>query len=428
MIASQFEKQILGSEPWLKSLQKEAMSRFSSLGFPTLKQEEWKYTNVEPIQKLPFQFLDLNESSFPSIEQNHEQLSARLVFLNGHYVEKLSWTKGLVPGVLAGSLRHFLKEKREIVEAHLSRYASFQNHSFVALNTAFIQDGAFIYLPHGMILDKPIEILFISEGKASFVSQPRNLIVAEALSQASIIEQYQGRASSPYFTNSVTEIFAADSAIIEHSKIQEESEKAYHIFSLGVQQERQSKVTSHSISLGAALSRHDLTSLLHAEGGECVMNGLYLTRGQQHVDHHTTIDHAKAHCVSQELYKGILSGHSKGVFNGRVIVRPHAKKTNSSQANKNLLLSEGAEIDTQPLLEIFNNDVKCSHGATTGRLDPKQIFYLKSRGINDAFAKSLLSYAFASEILEKLKFNFLKTKLQTVLFDRLMENIREELQ
>ncbi len=390
---------------------------------------------MEAITKLPFDFSPTHgsTSSPRTVDQDpfilslsKDPVATRLVFMNGSYSKELSFAQSLPAGVLIGTLSDALQKNSEIIEAHLSRYASFKQQAFVALNTAFVQEGAFIYLPKGVVLEKPIEIFFISQSDKSFVIQPRNLIIAESASQVAIVEHYVGY-DSVYFTNAVTEIFAADSAVIEHVKVQEESEKAYHIFSLGVQQERQSSVTSHSISVGAALSRHNLTSVLNAEGSECVMNGLYLGSGEQHVDHHTVIDHAKPHCVSKELYKGILDDKSRGVFNGKVIVRPHAEKTNSSQSNKNLLLSDEAEIDTEPLLEIFNNDVKCSHGATTGRLDPKQIFYLRSRGISEAFARSVLTYAFASEVIEKLKITSLRDRLQKNLFNRLIKNVERGL-
>ncbi len=415
MIASQFKKQKF-ENTWMKNLKSDAFARFSVLGFPTLKNEEWKYTNVEAITRLPFEFAE--SSSLDSLKCS-EEASACLVFVNGFYSEKLSQVKNLPSGILLGSLSDFIQKKPELIQEHLSKYSSYQKHPFVALNTAFVREGAFVFIPKGITLEKPIEIIFISESSRTFVVQPRNLIVAESASQATIVEHYIGK-DAVYLTNAVTEIFAADSAVIEHVKVQEESEKAYHIFSLGIQQERQSNVTSHSISLGAALSRHDLSSVLNAEGSECVMNGLYLTFGSQHVDHHTLIDHAKPHCVSQELYKGILADKSRGVFNGKVIVRPNAEKTNSSQSNKNLLLSDEAEIDTEPLLEIFNNDVKCSHGASTGHLDPKQIFYLRSRGISEDYARSMLTYAFAGEVIDKLKIPSLRESLQKKLFDRLM--------
>lgn len=431
MIASQFKQQKFENS-WMNNLKSDAWACFSALGFPTLKNEEWKYTNVEAISRLPFDFSSIHASTLRQtqgsvrmlgqiLSPSKNQLGARLVFVNGMYSKELSQTENLPSGIRVGSIAEFIQKEPDLIQQHLSKYSSYQKQAFVALNTAFISEGAFIFIPQGVVLENPIEVLYVSESEEMFVAQPRNLIIAEKSSQASIVEHYIGK-DSIYFMNAVTEIHAADSAVIEHIKVQEESEKAYHVFSLGVQQERQSHVTSYSISLGAALSRHDLNSVLNAEGSECVMNGLYLTFGSQHVDHHTVIDHAQPHCMSQELYKGILADRSRGVFNGKVIVRPHAIKTNSSQSNKNLLLSDEAEIDTEPLLEIFNNDVKCSHGATTGHLDPKQIFYLRSRGISEDFARSMLTYAFAGEVIDKLKIPSLRGRLQQNIFDRLMKN------
>lgn len=424
-IASKFDQQVASASAWLHPLKTKAMARFSALGFPSLKHEEWKYTNVEPLTHLPFEYS--TTSLIDAIPNTLKEVSARLVFVNGNFSEKHSSIKDLPKGLTCGPLSKFLQEKSSIVEAHLSKHVTFEDHAFVALNTAFVQEGAFIHIAAHAIVEKPIEVIYISNLAQSFVAQPRNLIVAEAQSQASIVERYVGQ-DSVYLMNSVTEISAADSAVVEHVKLQEESEKAYHLFSLGIHQGRQSRVSTHSISLGASLARNDLTSILDAEGAECIMNGLYLTSGKQHVDHHTTLDHAKPHCSSQELYKGILGGSSRGVFNGKVIVRPHAIKTNSAQSNKNLLVSDNAEIDTKPLLEIFNNDVKCSHGATTGRLDPKQIFYLRSRGIGEDYARSLLSYAFAGEVIDKIQVAPLRERLQGLLFDRLMLDAQRSLQ
>lgn len=418
-ILSKFDQQLASESAWLNPIRKEAMARFSALDFPSLKHEEWKYTNVAPISHLPFEYAPA--SSIESVADTLEDVSARLVFLNGHFSERDSRIQNLPQGLTCGPLSQFLKQKSPILQQHLSKYVGFQDHAFAALNTAFVAEGAFIHVAAKAILEKPIEIIYISDSSSPFVAQPRNLIVAETQSQASVIEKYVG-VDSVYFLNSVTEIAAAESAVLEHVKLQEESEKAYHLFSLGIHQARQSRVSTHSISLGAQLARNDLTSVLNDEGAECIMNGLYLTSGSQHVDHHTTLDHAKPHCSSQELYKGILDGKSRAVFNGKVIVRPHAVKTNSAQSNKNLLISDDAEIDTKPLLEIFNNDVKCSHGATTGRLDPKQIFYLRSRGIGEDYARSLLSYAFAGEVVDKIQVASLRKRLQQLLFDRLMKD------
>ncbi len=421
-----FEKDFKNSGPsWLAELRNEGLKSCEALGLPDQRQEDWKYTNARAVVETPYQ---LGRPYQPD-QINYDELKCvrfgkfkgvRLTFVNGHFAESLSQREGLPAGVKVQSLHEVLEKNPELIRKYLTRQASFEAQPFVALNTAFIQDGAFVYLPSGTVVENPIEIYFVSlaNGVAT-VSHPRNLIVAESNSQATIVENYAGKKSErPYFTNAVTEIFVGEGAVIDHYKLQDEYEGAFHLASAGIRQERESSYTSHNISLGSAIARNEIHTLLGAEGADCTLNGLYMVHGSQHVDNQTSIDHAKPHCTSKELYKGILDDKSQGVFNGKILVRPNAQKTNARQTNNNLLLSREALVNTKPLLEIFANDVKCSHGATIGRLDENQLFYCRSRGLDEELARHLLTYAFASEVLQLVKIPSLQHQLEEILLNR----------
>ena len=416
---------------WVHELRKAAIARFAELGFPTTRHEEWKYTAVAPIAKVPFTRVGDDRPMFLSwaLKRLGFGLSegARLVFVNGHYAREYSSLRALPGGVRAGNLAAALADDWERVEPHLARYARYQDHAFVALNTAFIEDGAFLYLPAGTVVGDPIHLVFIStaRGTAS-ASHPRNLIVAGHNSQATIVETYVGTDKAVYFTNAVTEVVVGENAAIDHYKLQRESEEAFHVATLEVHQGRSSNFGSHSIALGGALVRNDVNVVLDGEGSECTLNGLYMVTGQQHVDNHTRIDHARPHCLSRQLYKGVLDGKARGVFNGKIVVHPPAQKTDARQTNKNLLLSGDALIDTKPQLEINNNDVKCTHGSTIGRLDEDSIFYLRSRGIGEEMARSLLTYAFASEIINRIKVEPLRATLENLLVTRFQQGLPME--
>jgi Fe-S cluster assembly protein SufD len=427
----QFEKEDIQERPtWLKELRRKGMDRFLSLGFPTTQWEDWRFTNVRSLADSAFKLVK-DCSSVGLTPEKLEYLrhlplnpmeGCDLVFVNGHYSKEFSSLLNLPKGVRVESLAKLLEEEPELIQPYLGRYIDFQNHPFSALNTAFTRDGACIFIPKGLVVETPIHLLFISQpnGEAT-VSHPRNLIVAEAHSQVTIIESYVGMGKTTYFNNPVTEIVTKEGAILEHYKLQGESEAAFHFSSVAVHQGRQSQFTSHSVSLGGALVRNDLGTILDEEGAECSLNGLYLGTGRQVVDNHTVIDHAKPHCISNELYKGILAGHAHGVFHGKILVRAGAEKTQARQTNKNLLLSNDAEINTTPLLEIFNNDVKCNHGATIGRLDPNQIFYLRARGIGEENARQILTYAFASDLVGHMKIKSLKARLEEMISFRLLK-------
>ncbi len=430
----QFEKEIAGlNGSWLGKVRKSAMSRFEELGYPTTKQEGWKYTSVDSLTKIPFELATTDvkggriESDLVERSAFYKKEDIRLVFVNGYYSPDLSVSQSLPQGVVVGNLATILKENPKLVERYLTQTAKSQDNAFLALNTAFLRDGSFLYLPKGVVIEKPIYLCHYSwaVGRAT-VSHPRNLIIAEEGSGATIVEIYMGGGDETYFTNAVTEIFAGKNSVVDHYKLQQESGRATHIGSTDIHQDLQSNFSSFSISLGSNLSRNEVRTLLDAEGAECALNGLFMVTGEQHVDNQTSIDHAKPHGTSTELYKGILDGRAKGVFNGRIIVRPDAQKTSARQTNKNLVLSDDALMNTKPLLEIFANDVKCNHGATIGRLDENQVFYLRSRGLSELHARSLLTYAFASELVGRIKVAPLQTALEKLIFRRLLASDLEE--
>lgn len=407
-------------------LRKSAISKFSELQFPTTKDEEWKYTNISPLLKHDFapsltsaDNFDVKVAHFLFDKMEH----SLLVFVNGMFSKKLSKIKDLPIGVIVKSLAEAIKEDNPIVKKHLGKYADFKGHIFTSLSTAFVNDGAFIYVPEGKTIEDPIHVLFLSiaENNKIFV-QPRNLFIAGKNSQSTVIEHYASLKEDIYFTNSVTEIVTEENAFIDHIKLQEESQEAFHIGRMDVHQERNSNFVSHLISFGAEISRNDFNSRFNADGGESMLNGLYLIEGNQLFDAHTLIDHAKPYCNSHEHYKGILMDNSRGVFNGKVIVRKDAQKTNAFQENNNIILSDNALVNTKPQLEIFADDVKCSHGATIGQLDNDAMFYLKSRGIGIDAARAILIHAFASDVVRYIKINAVRDYIEGILKKKFHED------
>ncbi len=409
---------------WVQEIRRAAISRFAELGFPTTRDEEWKYTSVDPIAKVRFRLPErgLNGITAETLTSTTlgESVSSQLVFVNGRYSRELSSFRSLPEGVKVESLAEVLYTNPVWLEPHLAQYASYQDRAFTALNTAFMEDGAFVYIPQGQVVEQPIHLLFVSTaGEGGMVLHPRNLIVAGPHSQAAIVESYVGLEPNVYFTNAVTELVAGENAVVDHYKLELESGEAFHIGTLQSHLDHSSNFSSYSIALGGALVRNDINAVLAGEGVECTLNGLYLMTGRQHVDNHTRIDHVKPHCSSRELYKGILGGQSRGVFNGKIYVHKLAQKTDARQTNKNLLLSEDAAIDTKPQLEIYADDVKCSHGSTIGQLDHDSLFYLRSRGMDLEAARSLLTYAFASEVISRLKIESIRARLENLLMTKL---------
>ena len=419
----EFEKSLNGEKTSdFHKTRKEAISKFAELTFPTQKDEEWKYTNISPLQKHNFSPVSnkekvssetINKFLFDKLEHS------LLVFVNGNFSPELSKLIDIPKGVVIGSLAEAMKNNNPIVKKHLGKYAENENYFFTTLSSAFTKDGAFIYVPDGKIVEDPIHVIFFTNsGNEKILIQPRNLFVAGKNSQVTIIEHYVSDEDSIYFTNAVTEIVADENAIVDHIKLQEESNKAFHIARMEVDQERSSNFSSHLISHGAEISRDDFNARFNDEGSECVLNGLFMIGDEQLFDAHTMIDHAKPHCNSHEHYKGILQDKSKGVFNGKVMVRQDAQKTNAFQQNNTILLSDDAVMNTKPQLEIFADDVKCSHGATIGKLNDEAKFYLKSRGIGEDAATAILIHAFASDVITSIKIPALRDYLEEIISKR----------
>ncbi len=415
---------------WLRQQREAALTRFDECGIPTIKDEDWRYTNLRSMEKHHFvpakpQHNGVSTSSVADLMYENMP-SYRIVFVNGHYAKHLS-NIDAGKDVSIFSLQHALQETPEKLEPFLNQITPSEPHGLTALNTAFAGDGAYIELAANCELDKPIELLFIaSNAEDVLINLPRNLIVALDNAKATIIERYVAAQDHVYFTNAVTEIHAAPGANTRHYKLQDESMQAFHVGGLFTRQERDSNIQSHSIAFGGALVRNDLRNHMNAQGAQCWLNGLYLGTGRQHIDNHTYVDHAVANGTSREYYKGILDGRSRAVFHGRVLVRQDAQQTDAEQNNQNLLLSKNAEVDTKPQLEIYADDVKCSHGATVGQLDDNAVFYLRSRGISDEQARDLLTYAFANDVLSRIEIEPVRRVLEHALSERLLHGRRFE--
>jgi len=413
---------------WVFPLRKAGIARFAELGFPTLKDEDWRFTNVAPIAKLPFKPVFGGNTDGVAAKTPGEFAFAdlngpRLVFVDGRFAKEVSTISSLAKGVKLGSLATALVADSAFLEKHLGRYVGTEKNAFASLNTAFFQDGAFIHVPAGVAVNEPIQLLFISTVKETgATTHPRNLIIAEKQSRLTVIESYVCAVDAAYFTNAVTELLVGDDAVVEHVKFQDESREAFHIATVHGQFGRHSRVNAHSFALGARLSRNNIHVNLAGEDLECILNGLYLTKGEQLADHHMIVEHARPHCASHEYFNGILEGKSKGVFHGRILVQQAAQKTDAKQTNKNILLSDEATVDTKPQLEIYADDVKCTHGATVGQLDDDAIYYLRSRGIGLETARQMLIHAFAGEIIDRVRCEPLREELDKVVWDRLEQN------
>jgi Fe-S cluster assembly protein SufD len=419
----QLERGAQGNAPsWLQALRKGGISHFAELGFPTIQQEEWRFTNVSAVAKMPFR---LAEAEVDSVRQKDiaslefSGLSGkRIVFIDGKFSPELS-SKDLVPaqGVKLLNIEAAAATAFPMLSQTLARYARYEDNPFVALNTAFLTDGAVVFAPARQVMVEPIYILYVSTAREEASTHPRTLIIAQRDSEIKVIEHYITLGSAKVFTNAVTEIVLEESAKVEHCKVQDESLATYHVATIQTHQARNSNLLSHSISPGALLARNNINCVLDGERVECTLNGLYLGRENQLVDHHTAIFHNKPNCNSHEYYHGILDGRSQGVFSGKIFVRPEAQKTDAKQTNRNLLLSDEATVDTKPQLEIFADDVKCTHGATIGQLDPESIFYLRARGISYEVARKMLLHAFASEIVNRITIEPVRDRIDQQLFD-----------
>ena len=418
------ERRPHGGPRWLQDLRDRGATRFAALGFPTVRDEEWRFTPVSPIANSEF----VAATDAPAVSEPH--LSGviygdavnRIVVLNGRFQAQLSRMSALPNGVRVGSLAAAVTEQADVVPRYLGQLADFGTKAFTALNTALAVDGLYVHIPDGVVVDEPLHLLFVTTptGAAQpIMSNARVLIVAGDRSQVRIVENYVAPGGGTYFTNAVTEVFAGEGAIVDHYKVQQESTDAFHIASMHVHAGRNANFSSHSFSLGGKIVRNDVTALLDGEGAECTLNGLYLADGDRLVDNHTTIDHAKAHCPSHEIYKGILGGKARAVFNGKIVVRQDAQKTDAKQTNRALLLTDDASINTKPQLEIFADDVKCTHGAAIGQLDEDAMFYLRARGIGLLEARNLLIHAFAGEVLDGITLAAVRNEAMRLMEEKL---------
>ena len=396
----------------------QALEFLQTHGFPTRRMEQWKYTDVTPITRRKFTIGNAIATSADAALVDNLRFAEldchELVFINGNFSEQLSRLGQLPSGAVVRPLQTNAEDNAALPEHYFGEEEIAQ--AFTALNAAFLNDGALVHLPQGTELSKPLHIIYFSTERNNAdtpqMSHPRNLIALGAHASASIIETYAGVPEAEYLTNSHTSILAQAGARLDYYKIQQESQRAYHVGATRIRQDADSRVDSHALTLGGKLARWDIDVDLDEPGAEVMLNGLYLGNNSQHVDNHTLIRHKQPHTTSNEHYRGVLNGRARAVFNGKVIVHEQAQKTEAHQSNANLLLSGAAEVDTKPELEIYADDVKCSHGATVGRLDESMLFYLRSRAINEDTARSLLTYAFADEIISDIRFPELRVRLE----------------
>jgi len=406
---------------WLELVRNSAMDRFEQLGFPPVKEEDWKYTNLATLAKE--EFVPVTSASGDVRETERfgysETADAHLVVVDGFLREDLSTKTGL-GDVIAVDLFSAVEDARynKIIRKYLARNAGYHNNGLTALNTAFLQSGVFLWIPKNVKLARPLQITFVADAEngASF---PRLLVVAEENSSATLIESFASTNGGKYFTNAIAEIVLKDGAQLEHYRLQRESNDAYHVSTTSAELGRASRYNTTSINLGGQLSRHDVSVVMDHEGAETSVDGLYMVGSDQHTDTHSVIDHKEPHCTSHQLYKGILDGNGRAVFNGKVFVREGAQKTDAMQTNKNLLLSNKARVDTKPQLEIYADDVKCAHGAAIGQIEPEELFYLETRGIGPELGRNLLTYGFAEEVIGRIKIDSVRSQLDEIVLRQL---------
>ena len=403
---SEFEKHAPGHNlKWLRELRQAAFSRFAEVGFPSTHDEDWRFTNTSPIINTRFALASHGRVSSQAISAFELPGAAcRLVFVDGHFSRELSTFSDLPKGVRVGGLAEAIAENPDRLESYLGRFLNIQRDAFSALNTAFAADGAYVHVPRGVVVDKPIYLLFLCTTEDTpTMSHPRNLFIIDEESQVALVEDYVSLNEGTSFSNAVTELVAKEGAVVSHYMIEREHKKAFNISTLRIEQEKSANVESHSVLLGGGLVRNNVHPVLDGEGAECLINGLFVGNGRQHLDNYMLVEHGKPHCSSRQFYNGILDERAHGVFHGRIIVHKDAQKTDAKQTNRNLLLSDDAQIDTKPQLEIYADDVKCTHGATIGQIEETALFYLRSRGIDEASARKLLLLAFANECLDRMR-------------------------
>ena len=404
---TEFQKLSRGyAPPWLRKLREDAFALFCEKGFPTTHDEDWRFTNVAAIARTPFALPPRNATPLMGSALQHwrmKTVAVELVFVDGEFARELSVLTSL-PGVFVSSVREAFTSRPEALEPHLGRFLDIRRDLFSALNTAFAEDGAYVHIRRGAVLEGPIRLLFVSTASdVPTMIHPRNLLVFDDESQGTVIEEYVSLGSGAMLCNSATELIAGENATVSHYMIEREHREAFNISTLRIQQDRSANIASHSLLLGGGLIRNNVHPVLAGEGGECLINGLFVGDGHQHLDNYMHVEHASPHCSSRQFYNGILDGHAHGVFHGRIVVHKDAQKTDAKQTNRNLLLSDDAQIDTKPQLEIYADDVKCTHGATIGQIEENALFYLRSRGIDEISARRILLLAFASECLERMK-------------------------
>lgn len=392
---------------WLRALRDDAFARFCATGFPTTRDEDWRFTNLGALTRTPFRLGRKGARTLAAsglATWRIENAAARMVFINGHFLPELSTRGGFLEGLTVHSIHEEIKRHPEAAAEHFARFLRDERDPFCALNLAFAEDGAYVHVPRGMTVKRPIHLLFVSAAEAEPVMMhPLNLIVVDEEAQASIVEDYVSvGGEAPALSNVVTELVVGRNSTVEHTLIEREHRAAYNLSTLRIEQERNGNVASHSLLLGGALVRNNVHPRLAGEGSECLINGLFVGDGEQHLDNYMLVEHLSQHCTSRQFYNGILDDRAHGVFHGRIVVYKDAQKTDAKQTNRNLLLSDDAQIDTKPQLEIYADDVKCTHGATIGQIEEEALFYLRSRGIAEVDARQLLLHAFAGECLDRM--------------------------
>jgi len=427
---TEFVQQTAPEAPrWLRGLREDAFARFCAVGFPTTKDEDWRFTNIAPLSRTPFRLP--RESAIPFtvselVAWRMEGAVARMVFVDGGFAPELSTWGALPEGVTVNSLHKQIAHGPQAVAERLGHYLDIERDPFCALNTAFAEDGAYVHVSRGVIVEQPIHLLFISTSSGvPTMTHPRNLIVVEDESQAAIVEEYGSFGTEiPAFSNAVTELVVGGNATVAHTMIEREHLQSYNFSTLRIEQARNANVSSHSLLLGSGLVRNNVHPVLAGDGGECLINGLFIGSGRQHLDNYMLVEHASPHCASRQFYNGILDDHAHGVFHGRIIVHKDAQKTDAKQTNRNLLLNDDAQIDTKPQLEIYADDVKCTHGATIGQIDESALFYIRSRGIGEVEARQLLLEAFAGECLDRIIPHAVREYAASVVAQRLLQLVR----
>ena len=402
---------------WMQQLREDAWERFSARGFPTTHDEDWRFTNLASVAKIPFRRVLKSNVAHLAKEIEPFRLPGalcQLVFVNGHFAPELSEADSVPTSLEWCALKRAVDCGIEScapggIEQHLGRYADVRRDVFAALNTALWDDGAYLRIRRGAVIDRPVHLLYVSAGEAGqiaaqqIMTHPRTVIVAEEHSHASVVEDYISIGDEAAFSNAVTELVAGEGAVVSHYLVERENLASFNVSTLRIEQARAANVSSHSILLGGGIVRNNVHPVLAGEGTECLINGLFVGAGRQHLDNYMLVEHAQPHGASRQFYNGILAGEARGVFHGRIVVHKDAQKTDAKQTNRNLLLSDSARIDTKPQLEIYADDVKCTHGATIGQIEEEQLFYLRSRGFPEREARNLLLYAFAAECLDRMK-------------------------